>query len=87
MQLRHLELTGCRLTQVPAGVARLAGLTHLSLADNFLEALPPSLAQLQQLAFLSASQNREMTELLPAGPFQLSLTSLQLNGCAALEPR
>ncbi|KAL4443580.1 hypothetical protein ABPG75_011317 [Micractinium tetrahymenae] len=49
--LRHLGLSNCRLTLLPA-FSQLSGLTSLSLRGNAFTALPPALAHASSLAHL-----------------------------------
>ena len=55
--LLALDLSGQRLTHLPAGVLSLTKLRWLSLRDNDLAELPPELAQLRRLATLDLAGN------------------------------
>lgn len=47
--MQELILRGNALTELPATTWQLASLRHLDLSDNQLSAVPPDIAQLQQL--------------------------------------
>ena len=47
--VQELILRGNALTELPASVWQLTSLRHLDLSDNQLSAVPPDIAQLQQL--------------------------------------
>src|SRR4051812_38261123 len=57
--LRMLDVDHNRLTEVPAALSELDGLTDfLSLHDNRLTSLPHSLARLTRLRYLNLSENK-----------------------------
>jgi hypothetical protein len=57
LRLLALDLSGQRLTHLPAGVLSLKKLQWLSLRDNDLAELPPELTQLRSLAVLHLGGN------------------------------
>jgi internalin A len=73
-----LDLSGSKLTELPAELGQLKNLTTLSLSYNQLTELPAELGQLKNLTTLSLSYN-QLTEL-PAELGQLTnLTTLSLS--------
>ena len=78
-QLHELDLSDCRLGELPAYITRLTGLTSLKLWSNQLGRLPDDIAQLTRLTALDLAGNRLNT--LPDGMARLTaLTTLNLAG-------
>lgn len=83
MQLERLVLRDCLVDAAPECIARIEGLTHLSLATNCLTGLPSGLGRLSQLLQLDAADNNLRS--LPRGRYR-TLSVLSLLGNANLEP-
>mmetsp|Transcript_22152 Transcript_22152/g.30803 ORF Transcript_22152/g.30803 Transcript_22152/m.30803 type:complete len:168 (+) Transcript_22152:157-660(+) len=55
--LKHLNLSGNRLSQLPDIIWNLKDLQTLDLSDNLLESRPPKISLLQNLVCLNISKN------------------------------
>ncbi|MBE7557199.1 MAG: leucine-rich repeat domain-containing protein [Anaerolineales bacterium] len=77
-QLKELDLSGVKLTQIPAEVFELTQLEVLNLSYNQLTTLPNVIAQLQNLISLDLSINQLTTLPDPISQLQ-NLTSLDLS--------
>ncbi|WP_438868509.1 NEL-type E3 ubiquitin ligase domain-containing protein [Pseudomonas sp. L1(2025)] len=84
--LRHLVLSGNRLTRLPKIIGSMSGLTQLSLEANQLQLTPDSvtaLARLKQLRVLSLAKNPLV--LAPDVSAMTQLDQLYLSDCGLLE--
>ncbi|HLO84221.1 MAG TPA: COR domain-containing protein [Nostocaceae cyanobacterium] len=78
-KVKKLDLSGKRLTFLPAAIGQLANLTQLDLSGNQLSSLPAEIGQLANLTRLYLSGNQLSS--LPAEIVQLAnLTQLDLSG-------
>eukprot|EP00897_Mesotaenium_endlicherianum_P006528 jgi/Mesen1/5903/ME000003S06934 len=74
-----LDLSHCGLTEIPADVWRMEGLTDLALAGNLISELPPEIGHLKGLRRLGLAGN--LLRALPSEVCQLaSLEGLWLHG-------
>ncbi|KIC75778.1 hypothetical protein DB41_HF00070 [Neochlamydia sp. TUME1] len=64
-QIQFLELSGAKLTNLPAYFKYLTGLQHLNLCANNLTSLPPELKELVNLQELNLNGNHSFEELPP----------------------
>ena len=66
--MERLNLVGCGIQQLPAGIERLASLKVLDLDENDLEAIPDALYEIESLEALMVAGNPRLPAIqIPAG--------------------
>ncbi|KAI3741843.1 hypothetical protein L1987_59521 [Smallanthus sonchifolius] len=84
MNLSHLSMKGCNVSQVPSEIGNLVSLKELDLSDNTFSSLPDSLSNLLQLVFFNIERGEQL-QLLPLLPSDL--TTIHACRCLSLDVR
>ena len=85
VNVQHLNLERCSLSELPPGIKNLSNLTYLNINQNNLTTLPDEISQLRTLTFLYASQNRLQSTTIPSSFEELRQLKVSGNNNIVLE--